>query len=171
MYKRFLLPAILLSLVVVSASVAGLVRPNSSNGDPCDEYGNCIFSSLSFGALKPRRLALPRRRVRGVTFRLSGSEHDVILALLVIRRRGIVRCGRRGVSGGCERLRHVFGDRDRLLHRGRDRGQLDRHPLLLPLHKPIGRDARFRPGLSYGDEQRDKLTAPSPPQSRRFVLP
>ena len=53
MYKRFLLPAILLSLVVVSASVAGLVRPNSSNGDPCDEYGNCIFSSLSLVRSNP----------------------------------------------------------------------------------------------------------------------
>jgi hypothetical protein len=51
--KRFLLIALLVALVVVPATVLELNRPTPANGDPCDAYGNCIFSSASYVRSNP----------------------------------------------------------------------------------------------------------------------
>jgi len=53
MRKRFLLVALLVALVVVPATVLELNRPTPANGDPCDAYGNCILSSVSYVRSNP----------------------------------------------------------------------------------------------------------------------
>lgn len=53
MRKRFLTLALLVALVVVPATVLELNRPTPANGDPCDAYGNCIFSSISYVRSNP----------------------------------------------------------------------------------------------------------------------
>jgi hypothetical protein len=51
--KRLLLLVILMVVAVVAAAMVGLNRPNTRSGDPCDSYGNCIFSSVSYVRSNP----------------------------------------------------------------------------------------------------------------------
>jgi hypothetical protein len=51
--KKLLLILILVVAAVIPPIVIGLNRPNSANGDPCDSYGNCIFSSVSYVRSNP----------------------------------------------------------------------------------------------------------------------
>ena len=53
MQKKLLLILILVVAAVIPPIVIGLNRPNSANGDPCDSYGNCIFSSVSYVRSNP----------------------------------------------------------------------------------------------------------------------
>jgi hypothetical protein len=51
--RRLLLIVILVTLAVTPPALMDLNRPTATTGDPCDSYGNCIFSSISYVRSNP----------------------------------------------------------------------------------------------------------------------
>ena len=171
MQKRVFLILVLIGVAVIPAVMVELNRPTTSNGDPCDSYGNCIFSSVSYVRSNPDQSLY------------FGDEFSVILSTSTGPNTTSVSIGwsydsavLSALGGGLfQVVGNVTGTYSVTVTETftvvETVGNSTVTIAVTALDERIGRDPRIRACFPHGDEQRHKLGPPGPQESRRFVFP